>query len=250
MCGRFNSISSAKDFLKIFNARLDGQELTPNHNVAPTALIYALINTSLEVSGLEVARLEVFGQRVLTSLRWGLVPSWAKDKSKGAGMINARAETLHQKPSFKNLLSQHRCVIPMQGFYEWSVIDGVGSRPAKQAHYISRTDGAIMAVAGLWTSWRDPLPAGHQNTNNVILNTCTIITTQANNKLSDIHHRMPVILEQDGVEQWLSTDKVARLDILVPAGEEIVISEITKKLERSSNIGRTQLTDNQTGRLF
>ncbi len=240
MCGRFNSISSAKDFLKIFNARLDGQELTPNHNVAPTALIYALINTSLEVSE----------QRVLTSLRWGLVPSWAKDKSKAAGMINARAETLHQKPSFKNLLSQHRCVIPMQGFYEWSVVDGVGSRPAKQAQYISRTDGAIMAVAGLWTSWRDPLPAGHQNTNNVILNTCTIITTQANNKLRDIHHRMPVILEQDGVEQWLSTDKVARLDILVPAGEEILTSEITKKLERASNIGRTQLTDNQTGRLF
>lgn len=240
MCGRFNSISSAKDFLKIFNARLDGEELTPNHNVAPTALIYALINASLDVSE----------KRILTSLRWGLVPSWAKDKSKAAGMINARSETLHQKPSFKNLLSQHRCVIPMQGFYEWSVVDGPGSRPAKQAHYISRTDGAIMAVAGLWTSWRDPWPAEHQDISNVILNTCTIITTQANNKLRDIHHRMPVILEQHGVEQWLSTDNVARLDILVPAGEEIVKSEKTKKLERASNIGRTQLTDDQTGRLF
>lgn len=245
MCGRFNSIASAIDFLKIFNARLDGEELTPNHNVAPTALIYALINTSLEVSGLDGSE-----QRILTSLRWGLVPSWAKDKSKAAGMINARSETLHQKPSFKNLLSKHRCVIPMQGFYEWSIVDGVGSKPVKQAHYISRTDGAVMAVAGLWTSWSDPMPAQRQGLGNTILNTCTIITTQANDKLRGIHHRMPVILEEQGVEQWLSSDNVARLDILIPAGDEIVMSEVTKKLERANNIGRTQRTNDQTGRLF
>ena len=240
MCGRFNSISSAKDFLKIFNARLDGEELKPNHNITPTALIYALINTSLDGSE----------ERILTSMRWGLVPSWAKDKSNASGMINARSETLQQKPSFRNLLAQRRCVIPMQGFYEWSIVDGVGSKSVKQAHYISRADGAIMAVAGLWTIWRDPLLAESRDSSNEVLSTCTIITTQANNKLRGIHHRMPVILEQHGLEQWLSTNQVPPLGILIPAGEEIVKGEITKKLERASNIGRTQLADDQTGRLF
>jgi len=138
----------------------------------------------------------------------------------------------------------------MQGFYEWSIVDVLGSRPVKQAHYISRVDGAIMAVAGLWTSWREPLSAERPESSNAILNTCTIITTQANNKLRDIHHRMPVILEQNGVEQWLSTNQVAPLGNLIPAGEEIVISEITKKLDRAINVCRTQLTDDQTGRLF
>ncbi|MEI8023192.1 MAG: SOS response-associated peptidase, partial [Actinomycetota bacterium] len=127
MCGRFNSLANGADFAKAFNATLNGEQLEANYNVTPTTEVYALISQQVERSHL----------LALSVFNWGLVPSWAKDKTKAAGMINARCETLTEKPSFRNLIARYRCVIPMQGFYEWSITNTNTSRPTKQAHYVS-----------------------------------------------------------------------------------------------------------------
>jgi putative SOS response-associated peptidase YedK len=240
VCGRFNSLASGADFAKTFDATLIGEELVPNFNVAPTAEVYALISKQLERSNF--LELSIFN--------WGLVPSWAKDKTKSAGMINARSETLTEKPSFKNLIARHRCVIPMQGFYEWSVISSGSSKPTKQAHYVSRADGEVMTVAGLWSTWIDPNRQQVDSTPPSILRTCTIITTDANDSLRPIHHRMPVILEKDAVAQWLDPVDLAPLGLLVPAENDVVVYEATTRLDRTRNVHSTQLIDDQTGRLF
>ena len=111
MCGRFNSLASGADFAKSFDATLIGDQLAPDFNVAPTTEVYALISQEVGQSH----------SLALSTFRWGLVPSWSKDITKSAGMINASCETLTEKPSFRNLIARHRCVIPMRGFYEWSI---------------------------------------------------------------------------------------------------------------------------------
>ncbi len=240
MCGRFNSIASGADFAKSYDANFVFDEIESSFNVAPTSQVYVLWR---EPDGGE-------SSRQLTVMRWGLVPSWSKDKTKAAGLINARCETLHEKPSFKNLLSKRRCIIPMQGFYEWSVIDNHGAKPIKQAHYISRSDGKTMTVAGLWTNWVDPQSNSDIGGSRAVLSTCTIITTEANKKLSGIHHRMPVILEPSDVDRWVGSETIAPVDLLVPAQNEILQHEITTRLQRASNVHPPQLVDDQTGRLF
>jgi putative SOS response-associated peptidase YedK len=240
MCGRFNSIASGADFAKSYGANFVFDEIESSFNVAPTSQVYVLWR---EPDGGE-------SSRQLTVMRWGLVPSWSKDKTKAAGLINARCETLHEKPSFKNLLSKRRCIIPMQGFYEWSVIDSHGAKPIKQAHYISRSDGKTMTVAGLWTNWVDPQSKSDIDGTRAVLSTCTIITTEANEKLSGIHHRMPVILEPSAVDRWVGSDTIAPVDLLVPAQNEVLQHEITTRLQRTSNVHTPQFVDDQTGRLF
>ena len=228
MCGRFNSIASGKDFASVYDAQFLTDELLPNFNVAPTTLVYVLHRQD--------------GGRVLDAMSWGLVPSWSKDKTRAASMINARSETLIEKPSFRNLVSEHRCVLPVQGFYEWQNLLSETKKPKKQAHYISRVDERPMTLAGLWTIWKQP--------DSSLLRTCTIITTEANEKLSPIHHRMPVILERDSVEIWLGESKALPNDLLVAAKNEIVKSEPTSRLDRASNSSTAQLDDDSSGRLF
>ena len=228
MCGRFNSIASGKDFASVYDAQFLTDELLPNFNVAPTTLVYVLHRQD--------------GGRVLDAMSWGLVPSWSKDKTRAASMINARSETLIEKLSFRNLVSEHRCVLPVQGFYEWQNLLSETKKPKKQAHYISRVDERPMTLAGLWTIWKQP--------DSSLLRTCTIITTEANEKLSPIHHRMPVILERDSVEIWLGESKALPNDLLVAAKNEIVKSEPTSRLDRASNSSTAQLDDDSSGRLF
>ena len=237
MCGRFNSIASGKDFAEIYGAEFGGSELQPNHNVAPTSKIYVLTQ--------EVSR------KIVRPMTWGLVPSWSKDKTWSASMINARSETLAEKPSFRNLLTKYRCVIPIQGFYEWQILPGETKKPKKQAHYISRSDGQVMTLAGLWTTWKD--------TDNSQLETCTIITIEATNKLNEIHHRMPVILERESIDEWLAVNAPMPFDLLRVAPDEVVSSEPTSRLDRTgrtsrksstSDAGATQLEDDSIGRLF
>lgn len=234
MCGRFNSIASGKDFAETYGAEFGGVELQPNHNVAPTSKIYVLIQDD--------------ARKVVNTMTWGLVPSWSKDKTRSASMINARSETLTEKPSFRNLLTKYRCVIPIQGFYEWQVLPSETKKPKKQAHYISRSDGQIMTLAGLWTTWKDA--------DNSLLQTCTIITIEATNKLSEIHHRMPVILEREALNEWLSVDSPMPTNLLRVASDETVSSEPTNRLDRTNRLGSasnarpSQLDDDSVGRLF
>ena len=228
MCGRFNSIASGKDFASVYGAQVLTDELSSNFNVAPTTLVYVLHRQDVG--------------RVLDVMSWGLVPSWSKDKTRGASMINARSETLTEKPSFRNLVSEHRCILPIQGFYEWQNLASETKKPKKQAHYITRVDEQPMTLAGLWTIWKQP--------DSSLLRTCTIITTEANEILSPIHHRMPVILERDSVDIWLGESKALPHDLLVAAKNEIVKSEPTSRLDRAGNSSVAQLDDDSSGRLF
>ena len=236
MCGRFNSISSGKDFALTYGVEFSGAELQPSHNVAPTSKVYVLAQD-------ETQKVEV--------MTWGLVPSWSKDKSRSASMINARSETLAEKPSFRNLLTKNRCVIPIQGFYEWQVLPSEApksSKPKKQAHYIFRSDGQVMTLAGLWTTWKEP--------DGSLLRTCTIITIEATNKLAAIHHRMPAILERESIDEWLAVKDSLPTNLLRVAPDEIVSSEPTSRLDRArrngdaSDAGTTEFDDDSIGRLF
>lgn len=236
MCGRFNSISSGKDFALAYGVEFSGVDLQPSHNVTPTSKIYVLAQD-------ETQKVEI--------MTWGLVPSWSKDKSRSASMINARSETLAEKPSFRNLLTKNRCVIPIQGFYEWQVLPGEAPKsmkPKKQAHYIFRSDGQVMTLAGLWTTWKEP--------DGSLLRTCTIITIEATNKLAAIHHRMPVILERESIDEWLAVSDSLPTNLLCVASDEIVLSEPTSRLDRArrsgdaSDAGATQFDDDSIGRLF
>ncbi len=240
MCGRFNSVASGAAFAKSFNATVIGNQLEPNFNVAPTVELYALISQQGEQPH----------SLALAIFHWGLVPKWAKDKTKAAGMINARCETLAEKPSFRNLIARQRCVIPMQGFYEWSVLNSDRGKPTKQAHYVSRADGEVMTVAGLWSSWIDPIQKQDDTAIKSVFKTCTIITTDANDALRPIHHRMPVILERDAVAQWLDPADLSPLGLLVPAGNDVVCHEVTTRLQRTRNVHSAQLGDDHGGRLF
>jgi putative SOS response-associated peptidase YedK len=147
MCGRFVSSSTPDKIAEYFGATFDGETLGENHNVAPTNDIYAV------VAGPDgTPRLEVF--------HWGLIPVWAKERKVAAKMINARAETLAEKPAYKGVFRKTRCIIPMDGFYEWKAGEPGGpltkaGKPAKQPMFIHRLDGEPLAVAGLWSAWRD-----------------------------------------------------------------------------------------------
>ena len=196
MCGRayalFTEADLAGRYLKGRPSTLG--ELTPTYNLAPTQLT-------------PVVR-EVNGAHELARLRWGLVPSWAKELKIGASMINARAETIAEKPSFRVAFRQRRCIVPLTGFIEWQR-EGTRKRPFA----IYRADRAILSVAGIWERWVDP--AG------VEVQTFAVITTGANGFMAPIHDRMPVILEPGDEDIWLSadTDPAALHALLVPCAE-------------------------------
>jgi len=170
----------------------------PHYNIAPTQIVASII--------------ELQGKRLLTGFRWGLVPSWSKDPAIGNRMINARAETILDKPSFKPLLTKKRCLIPADGFYEWKTIAG-----GKQPFHIRRQDGGLFAFAGLWEEWKSP--DGNP------MQTCTIITVEPNELMAPIHNRMPAILEREDEKVWLdaasnSKDVFALVSLLRPHSPE------------------------------
>jgi putative SOS response-associated peptidase YedK len=181
----------------------------PSYNVAPRANVYA-VRDRAEDNG---------RRRYLSELRWGLIPSWAKDAKIGDRMINARAESLADKPAYERAFRRHRCLVPAEGFYEWQ---RRGSR--KQPMFIHRRDGEPMAFAGLWAAWRDPQgddPGGDW------LRSCAIVTTNANDTVAPLHDRMPVVLEEREWDRWLDPD-AADIDgltrLLRPAADELLVA--------------------------
>ncbi|KGP80485.1 MULTISPECIES: SOS response-associated peptidase [unclassified Paenibacillus] len=192
MCGRFTITDPIEEIMDRYYASIaEGFEYKPNYNAAPMQFIPTIIGSK-------------DGNR-LGSLRWGLVPNWAKDEKIGNKMINARAETLTEKPAFKRLLSSKRCIIPCSGFYEWKK-DGSVKQPMR----ILMKDDSIFSLAGLYDTWIDP--EGKK------LSTCTIITTEPNRLMADIHDRMPVILRPQDEADWLNkeSDKESVLRLLSP----------------------------------
>ena len=209
MCGRYVASSSPDELAQYFGAVPPPDDIShhPNYNVAPTQSVYAVY--------------EPDGTRRVDTFHWGLVPFWAKDPKIGNRMINARAETLATKNSFRVPLSRRRCIISADGFYEWKKLEGT---KRKQPMFISRPDGELFAFAGLWEVWKDkanPDPDGEPTE----LHSCTIITCDANTKMSEIHHRMPVILPPSAWDGWLDTqvlDSAAASALLVPAPSSII----------------------------
>ncbi|HEX4819362.1 MAG TPA: SOS response-associated peptidase [Acidimicrobiales bacterium] len=201
MCGRFVSSSPPDELAKYFDVdAVAEQVIEPSYNVAPSQDVYVVVESG--------------GSRRLDAFRWGLVPFWAKDPATGYKMINARAESVTDKNAYKRAFQKRRCIIPADGFFEWKKIPG---QKAKQPYFIHRSDGEPMAFAGLWEVWR---PADDEDRTSEPLRTCTIITGEPNEKVADIHDRMPVMLPPSAWAEWLDpeNDDVETLGkFLVPA---------------------------------
>lgn len=213
MCGRFVSTQTPSQLAEFFGASFENVELPANYNVAPTNDVYGVVA-------------DASGERRIEAFHWGLVPSWAKDTKIGSKMINARAETVAEKPAFKSLLKKHRLLVPMDGFYEWKAGTADGpltkaGKPQKTPMYIHSVDGEPLAVAGLWATWRDK----ELGPDAPWLHSCTLITTSANGTMQPVHDRMPVFLPQRLWDQWLDptvNDVEALQKLLVPAPDDLL----------------------------
>lgn len=224
MCGRYAASRRPEDLVGLFDVRKwDPKEaLAPDWNVAPTKEIHVVLERPVKDAPDEGP------VRQLRKLKWGLVPSWSKSPEGAARMINARAETVHERPSFRQPFVSRRCIIPADGYYEWVTgaqerqleEKGKKKRPRKQPYFVTPADGSVMGMAGLYEFWRDPtLPEGHPQAWWV---TCSVITTEAERSplavapaagpgsLADIHPRMPLMLTRDRWDAWLDP---ARTDV-------------------------------------
>ncbi|MFF5719965.1 SOS response-associated peptidase [Streptomyces buecherae] len=235
MCGRYAASRKPEDLANLFDVGKwePTEALAPDWNVAPTKNVYAVLERPLKQSA---DRTPV---RQLRPLRWGLVPSWAKSPEGAAKMINARAETVHEKPSFRRAFEARRCLVPADGYYEWVTSAderqleerGRKKRTRKQPYFVTPADGSVMALAGLYEFWRDrTLPDDHPQ---AWWATCTVITTEAETtplagreagavgpaSLAEIHPRMPLMLTPDRWAAWLDparTDEESLRALLAP----------------------------------
>jgi len=183
MCGRYTRKEQIEALLDVLKAVIQC-DLTPRYNIAPSQMVACVRNAPENE------------HRECVLLKWGLIPSWAKDPSIGYKMINARAETVAEKPSFRKAFQHQRCLVIADGFYEWQ-----REGKAKQPYYIRFKDSRPFAFAGLWESWKDKT-----NGDGTQIDSCTIMTTEANEFMQSIHHRMPVILDPRNYEVWLDPD--------------------------------------------
>ena len=213
MCGRFTLTLDPEQLADIFPWATISPEITPRYNIAPTQSIAVIPNT---------------GESRIDFYRWGLIPSWAKDPAIGARLINARAETLTEKPSFRTALKRRRCLIPADGFYEWqSSAEGKSKTPM----YIRLKSREAFAFAGLWDIWTAP--------DSSEIRTCTIITTQPNWLIAPIHDRMPVILPKEMYSQWIDSGEVNPViftNKLIPyPAEEMEAYPVSKSVNSPNN---------------
>ena len=210
MCGRFTTLSDPTEVAKRFAARLP-EIVSQRYNVAPAQSVLTLR--------------DVEGERVADLMRWGLVPHWAKNASGSYKMINARAETVAEKPVYKKLLASKRCLIPADGFYEWTTAPDGKKVPIR----FTLTTGELFAFAGLWTSWVD-------KESGELLDSCTIITTTPNELVGHTHNRMPVILPADAETRWLDSvlevDDARALFVPFPA-EQMVANVASRRVNRA-----------------
>lgn len=185
MCGRYVLKASGPELARAFHLE-EVPAWSARFNIAPLQAAPIIVGRAAHLA------------------RWGLLPHWAKDASLAHKLINARAETLTEKPAFKDLLAAHRCVVPADGFYEWRH-EGEQRLP----HFIHRADGGLLAMAGLWSRWRSP--------EHLDVDTFTVVTTRANPEVHPLHERMPALLDEEGQRRWLSgpTHDLAALEALL-----------------------------------
>ncbi|MFG0283953.1 MAG: SOS response-associated peptidase [Phycisphaerales bacterium JB039] len=229
MCGRFYLYTLPEDIAAQLGAALppDLDWARPRYNIAPTQDIL-IVRASRDDD-----------HREIRLARWGLVPHWAEDISIGARLINARSESAQTKPAFKNAFARRRCLIPANGFYEWQPTAGGPKRPMRA----QRPDGALLTMAGLWETWRDPKDP------EIKLRSAAILTTDANKTLAPIHHRMPVFLEGAARDRWLdpSADPDALRGILAAAPDDLLeTTEVSRRINRPENDDPTLLDPVET----
>ncbi len=214
MCGRFAFYSPDEAITHLFGVT-DAPDIVPRYNLAPTQFVPAI----------RVAD----DDRRVSLLHWGLVPFWAKDKKIGNRMINARAETLAEKPAFRAAFKRRRCLVLADGFYEWQKVDG-----GKVPHFIYATDGNPFAMAGLWERWKPKDDPDAEP-----LESCTIVTTGANAFMKPLHHRMPAILMPDDYEAWLdpaNEDNASLASMLGPARDGMLAAHaVSKRVNSPAN---------------
>lgn len=213
MCGRYASSRRPEDLVEEFEVVADRTPapLAADYNVAPTKEVYAVVERPPSKDSPEPP------ERQLRVLTWGLVPSWAKDPSIGNRMINARMETVADKPAYKRAFAVRRCLLPADGYFEWYPTSQTtkAGKPVKQPFFIRPADGGVLAMAGLYEIWRDPSRA--EDDPERFRWTCTVLTTEAEDSLGHIHDRMPLMVERDRWAQWLDPRVGGELSLLVPA---------------------------------
>lgn len=183
MCGRKTLTRDMQSIIEeLAIEEWEDDSYLPSYNIAPTQVTPILLHQE--------------DSRVVKPMKWGLIPSWSKDESIGSKMINARVETLTEKPSFQNLVHQHRCVVIADGYYEWK-----RTQDGNQPYYISHPDNKLLPMAGLWTTWTN------QSGGN--LHSYTVITTTPQSAISHIHNRMPVILNPMAIDDWIQCETVS-----------------------------------------
>lgn len=215
MCGRFTLTSQEQEIIEAFNVEDSHDSYEPSYNTAPSQtspVVFIHPHT---------------GKRTLEKFEWGLIPSWAKTPSPDYNTINARAENLSKKPAFRKSLSSRRCLIPVDGFYEWSK-----DQTPKQPYRITKKDGSLFALAGLWDEWVSPDQSQK-------IRSFTIITTDANELIKPLHTRMPVIIGQQDYEAWLEIRPqylLHTLELLRPyPSEELTMYPINPIVNNSRN---------------
>ena len=211
MCGRY-TVTSAPEAIRALFGYSEQPNFPPRYNVAPTQPI-------------AIVRL-IDGKRQFALVRWGLLPSWVKDPKNFTLLINARGESVAEKPAFRAAMKRRRCLIPADGFYEWKA---TGAR--KQPHYVRAKSGEPLAFAGLWETWTGP--------NGEELETAAIVTTRANKKLASLHERMPVIVPPDAFDLWLdcaNVDAETATALIAPAPEALLEAyEVSTAVNRTAN---------------
>ena len=224
MCGRYVAATPPDQLADLFGVTdVRAGDLGPRWNVAPTLEVYAVANGS-------------DGQRRLGTFTWGLVPWFATAPTGGAKMINARAETVAEKPAFRRSLERRRCILPADGFYEW-----LRTGKERQPYLFTAADGSVLAFAGLWEVWRPKDDPDAEP-----LRTCSIITTSANDTMRPIHDRMPVVLPPQVWDQWLdpATKEAAEvLPLLVPPPDDFLVRRaVSTKVNNVKNEGAELLS--------
>ncbi|MTI18719.1 SOS response-associated peptidase [Rhodobacteraceae bacterium RKSG542] len=211
MCGRF-ALTATPDQVRQLFRYIEKPEFPERYNICPNQPIAIVKNEH--------------GGRHFDLARWGLIPSWVKDPASFTLLINARAETILEKPSFRNAMKHRRCLIPMSGFYEWR-----RTPSGKQPYFFARPDGEPFAVAGIWETFCDP--AGGE------LDTAALITVEANGVMKPIHHRMPAIIQPDGFDEWLDTgnirDKEAFKQLHAAADDVLVAWPVSQRINMPTN---------------
>lgn len=239
MCGRYAATAHPDELVEEFAVDdVTGEWGGPSWNVAPTDPVPAVLER------LDRERDEI--RRRLAPLRWGLVPSWAKQVKIGASMINARVETVAEKPAFRKAFAARRCLLPADGYYEWytSPTPTAGGKPRKQPFFIHRADGGRLTMAGIYEFWRDPARPREDAEAWVV--SCAVITTTATDAVGHIHDRMPMVVPAGARDAWLDptrTDPGAALDLLeVTAPDQLAAYAVVPLVSNVRHDGPELLT--------